>query len=292
MENSNKSTDVSFVIIEYHCLNNLPHCIEAIRTNCIDINFEIIISSNSCYNTIKKKNIRDRYKNLIWIFNSKNLGFASAMNKGIKRAYGDVIILQNSDSIIKNNKLSVAIDILKKYPKIGLIGPKIINKNNTIQDSCRNFLTPSRFFARLINRFFIHKDMRLATCINEKSNYVDWVIGAFLIIPKRTIANIGMLNENYFLYVEDMDYCLRIWKKGMSVFYYHELEITFEGDRKSATKIKYTFMHIKNYLLFLINNWFNLDSCSNKRIKSLDARPNVIEKKLIANIVEKELTGV
>ena len=262
--------DVSFVIIEYNCINNILQCIDAIRANCIDINFEIIVSSNSCYKSEKQEELINRYKNIIWVFNKTNIGFAAGMNEGIKRSSSDAVVIQAPDSKINNKKLLSALDILERNPSIGLIGPKMINANNKEQDSCRNFLTPYRFLARMINRFFIHKDMKLSACINKTNTYVDWVIGAFMIIPRRTITDVGLLNDNYFLYVEDMEYCLRIWEKGMKVFYYPELEIIFEGDRKSATKLKYSLIHTKNYLLFLINNWFILDSCSNKRIKSLD----------------------
>ena len=90
----------------------------------------------------------------------------------------------------------------------------------------------------------------------NNSQSVNWVIGAFMIFSRQTVRKVGLLNEDFFMYIEDMDFCFRCWEDNLKVIYYPSLIIEYEGDRKSTNGSfwrvnKYTLIHIKNYLLFL-----------------------------------------
>ena len=78
-----------------------------------------------------------------------------------------------------------------------------------------------------------------------------------MIIPRSTIELVGILSEEYFMYVEDMDYCFNIWKNNLKVYYYPELVVEYEGDRKSSKINRYTIYHLKNYYIFLKKYIFN-----------------------------------
>lgn len=260
--------DVSFIIIEYHSLNDIIKCVNSLSKNCTGLKYEVIISSNSQYNIEKQKSLVKTYPEIIWSFNEKNGGFAYGMNRGIEKSRGDFIITQNPDTKFLNGKLLNAIGLLKNNSSIGIIGPQIISEEGQIQDTCRPFLTPYIILKRYYYRKFKHKNLILEKTLDyTKTQYVDWVIGAFMIIPKNVLNTIGGFDEKYFMYVEDMDLCLRTWNAGFKVIYYPELQIEYEGDRKSTIhKIKYlpininkyTIMHIKNYFVFLIGNFSKL----------------------------------
>lgn len=252
-----KSVDVSFIIIEYHSLSDVLQCVNSIKEKCFNISHEIIISSNSTYDIPIQQALELRYPNINWSFNSQNNGFAYGMNCGISISNGEYIILQNPDTIIETNNLLEAINLLKQNKNIGLIGPKIVNLKNEVQDSCRTFLTPKTLFKRTIKRFLYKKHSILETDFNyDSTQSVNWVIGAFMIFSKQSIDKVGLLNEKFFMYVEDMDLCLRFWENNLKVIYFPKLVIKYEGDRKSTKNNllsfnKYTFIHLKNYLFFL-----------------------------------------
>ena len=244
----------SFVIIEYHSINDISNCITTIQNLNLDFEYEIIVSSNSQYNNDQQKRLKESYKFIKWSFNKYNNGFASGMNNGIMIAKGKYIILQNPDTKIVKGNLKQVFSFIEKE-KVGLIGPQIINSKNEIQDSCRPFMTPLKLMLRLYSRFIKGKQ----TILDHQFEYskiqaVDWVIGGFMIIPSLTIEKIGVFSEKYFMYVEDMDYCLKIKENNLEVFYYPELVVEYEGDRKSSSLTfmnKYILIHIKNYLRFI-----------------------------------------
>jgi len=244
----------SFVIIEYHSIDDILKCIKAVQNLNLDFEYEIIVSSNSQYNKDQQKKIIDSYKFIKWSFNKYNNGFAYGMNCGIRMAKGKYIILQNPDTKIVKGDLKEVFSFIEKE-KVGLIGPQIINSKQEIQDSCRPYMTPLNLMQRLYSRYIKGKQSILDQQFDySKIQTVDWVIGGFMIIPSSTIEKIGVFSEDYFMYVEDMDYCLRLNKNKLKVYYYPEIIIEYEGDRKSSQIIflnRYLFVHIKNYLRFI-----------------------------------------
>lgn len=245
----------SFVIIEYNSINDVLKCIYFIQNLDLDFEYEIIVSSNSRYDDFKKAKLINKYKNIIWSFNKYNNGFAYGMNSGIRITKGKYVILQNPDTKIIKGDLKKVFSFIENNNNVGLIGPKIININNEIQDSCRSFMTPLKLMKRLYYRY-IKKTQNILDnkCDYSKIQTVDWVIGGFMIIPKTTIDLIGLLCEDYFMYVEDMDYCLKVSKNNLKVYYYPKIIVQYEGDRKSSRfnfLNKYTYLHIKNYLKFI-----------------------------------------
>jgi N-acetylglucosaminyl-diphospho-decaprenol L-rhamnosyltransferase len=247
---------LSFVIIEYHSLNDILKCIISIQNLNLNFEYEIIVSSNSQYNKNQQEKLIDRYKSIKWSFNKYNNGFAYGMNCGIRLAKGKYIILQNPDTKIINGDLKRVFSFMEKE-NVGLLGPQIVNSKNEIQDSCRPFMTPIKLMKRLYYRYINGKKSSVLDLEFDYSKIqtVDWVIGGFMIIPRSTIDKVGVLSEKYFMYIEDMDYCLNILKNNLKVYYYPELVIEYEGDRKSSKLMffnKYLYVHIKNYLIFVL----------------------------------------
>ncbi|MEH6405727.1 MAG: hypothetical protein V7767_00455, partial [Leeuwenhoekiella sp.] len=169
--------------------------------------------------------------------------------------------VQNPDTYLKNENLITALDFLKNNKSIGILGPQILNEKGEIQDTCRPFVTPQIIFSRFFQRVFFKKSAILDKTFDyDKVQKVNWVIGAYMITSREAINIVGLMNERFFMYVEDMEWCLRFWENNLKVVYYPKLVVKYEGDRKSTlakSKFlpfsinKYTYIHLKNYLLFL-----------------------------------------
>ena len=125
---------LSIVIVEYHSLEEIDKYLKKV-SSLNDI--EIIVSSNSLYSQSEKEYILKKYTGCIWQFNEKNGGFAYAMNKGLAIATGDILIISNPDCSIQYGLKEMA-EFLTTHPEIGAIGPKIVDNENNIQDSCRS----------------------------------------------------------------------------------------------------------------------------------------------------------
>jgi len=251
--------NISFVVIEYRCIDELKRCINSIQAKSNDLTYEIIVSSNSGYSSTEKNSLVRDFQEIKWIFNEDNIGFAKAMNNGIFQSSGKTIVIMNPDAQIVGGNVLTAYQYLMEKEDLGIIGPQIVDNDGKLQDSCRKFMTPLDLLSRMMYRVFLKKDVILNKGFDySKIQAVDWVIGAFMMVKREALDRVGLLDEYYFLYVEDMDWCKRFWDNGYKVVYYPDLVIQYKGDRKSVIPlmlkglvIKYTAHHFKSYLRFV-----------------------------------------
>lgn len=152
---------LSFVIVEYHSVEDILACSSSIQENMekTSYQFEIIVSSNSLYNSEKRKQLLAVHSLCKWIFNAENGGFAYAMNQGLKVATGDILVIMNPDVRLKSG-IGEMVEYFAAHEKIGLIAPMIRNTLGDIQDSYRHFITPWRFLVRHLVRVIGQKKLR------------------------------------------------------------------------------------------------------------------------------------
>ena len=211
------SVDLSFVIIEYHCPDSVLSCLNSIKKACTGASCEVIVSSNSMYNPKQQEFLIHKIPDVKWVFNACNKGFAGGMNAGILLSRGKVIVLTNPDVTLTGCNITKAYDYLMLHDNVGLLGPKIVDRYGHIQDSCRNFMGLKEFFSRIYQRLSLGRDVLLNNMFDYTAQQpVDWVIGAFMLVRREALAKVGLLDDNYFLYVEDMDWCRRFWESGFS----------------------------------------------------------------------------
>jgi len=243
----------SIIIIEYFCLHDIRKLIAHLEKTLLDYNKNIIIVSNSGYSIKEQKSLSHELPNVKWIFNKNNTGFAGGMNCGMSQTdKDDFFILMNPDTQIQKGELSNLDMLFKKHPKLGMIVPKFVDYENKTQDYCRNFLTLPSLFHRALYRIFTRRDVVLNPYFDYNcTQEIDWSAGAFMAVRQTALKDIGLMDENYFMYVEDMDWCRRFWTFGYKILYYPELVVQYKGDMKSTSFLnrkniinKYTFHHI------------------------------------------------
>lgn len=241
---------ISIVVIEYNSLNDIGRCIDAIKQRCADVEYEIIVSSNSCYPRDKQEIILRDMPDVRWCFNEKNGGFGYGMNQGLRIATGDYLVVMNPDVILKGS-LQVLVDFLDSHMEVGAIAPQILGHDGTIQDSCRRFVTPWRFFVRQLRRKLTGNEL----VKNEKYDYsrtqtADWVSGAFIMVTRKVYEEIGGFDDGYFMYCEDVDWCTRIWKAGYQVVYCPKMQIEYEGSRNARRDKRYAIIFLQSHMRY------------------------------------------
>ncbi len=243
---------ISIVVIEYNCLEEIRRFVERTEAIIKEYDVEIIVSSNSLYTETKKAEILREFSDIRWLFNEKNGGFAYGMNCGLAVAKGEMVAICNPDVTILGG-IGDAMRFMREHPEIGAIGPRVEDEKGNIQDSCRPFLTVPRFVARQVSRLRSHCDVVLEEGFDySKPQAVPWVIGAFIIAWRSGIEKVGVLDERFFMYNEDMDWCTRFWKNGLKVFYYPELRIQYKGTRAARKKLRYAMIFLRSNLRY----WF------------------------------------
>ena len=238
---------LSFIIIEYYSISEISTSCASIQNSILpELDYEIIISSNSVYPQEKRRGIQEKNQGLKWVFNARNGGFAYAMNEGLKVSTGDILITMNPDVKIKVG-LPEMVNYLISDASIGLIAPRIVSSKGIAQDSYRDFITPVRFIKRHCVRL-LHRE---GNCNTNRISQVDWVIGAFMVMTKVSYEVVGGFDDDYFLYCEDMDLCKRMHRCGYSVVYYPDATIEYEGTRSARHSWKYA----RIFMMSLFRYW-------------------------------------
>jgi GT2 family glycosyltransferase len=224
--------ELSVIVVSYNTKNLLKQCLASVFKYTKGINFEVLVVDNASEDDsaamIKKDFLQARL-----IENKKNLGFAAANNQGIKQAKGKYVLLLNSDTILKENSLRKMIDWMEKNNKVGVASCQLVYQDGSIQRTGGYFPNLLRIFSwmfffddlplikELIKPFHPHEPRTgwLSSQYFQKQHLQDWVTGAFFLVRKRVIDQIGLLDEKFFMYVEEVEFCYRAKKAGWQVIY-------------------------------------------------------------------------
>ena len=255
-----KIKDLIIIIASYNSLNFLRECLGSILENPPESNYEIIVVDNaSSDGTVES--VKKDYPGVTVISNDKNLGFAAANNRAIEKSDSKYILLLNSDCMVYKKSLDDLVDFMESRPDIGITGPKIVNSDGTIQLSCRRFPSLLNAAAHTIltdlfpgNPF--SKKYKLADIGRDDPLKVDWVSGSCMIIRREALEDTGTLDERYFMYVEDLDICYRMWQKNWKVYYNPEAKIMHHIAGSSGRgKIKSSFRMQRSVFYFFWKNY-------------------------------------
>ena len=180
----------------------------------------------------------------------------------------------NADIIISEEKaIEKILDYLEKNKEVGMVGPKLLNVNDTIQQSCFRFYTPLTVICRrtflgrtflgkkVINKFLM-KDVFSQKNITEPIS-VDWLMGSAMLVRQSDLEKVGVFDENFFMYFEDVDWARRFWKNGLKVMYFPKSKMYhyhFQSSKKksffSSLLTKYARIHIKSALKYFVKYKF------------------------------------
>ncbi len=225
------------------------HCVESFKTH-MKVPYEIIVSSNSCYDQQQQNEIIQSNINVRWLFNEKNGGFAYAMNEGLKVAHGDYLVIMNSDCTLVTD-LDEMIGFMNEHPEIGAIAPQMKDPDGNIQDTARPYVSVPRYVLRQTKRILKHKISILNNDMDyNKVQTVDWLIGAFIMVSRKAYEATGGLDDNLFMYAEDLDWCTRIRQEGFEVVYYPKTVIIYKGTRRARSNTKYARIFIQSHVKY------------------------------------------
>ena len=242
---------LSIIIVSWNVKGLLKKCLESIFRNQNDLALEVFVVDNASTDETSEM-VKNHFPQVQLISNEKNLGFAAANNQGIKQAKGDYLLLLNPDTEIVGSALKTAIDFMKSNQLIGVCGVKHLNPNGTLQPSIRRFPTFWPIFLTLTKLARIFPNLPainkyLAKDFNySQAQSVDQVAGSFFLIHRQVIEKIGLLDENFFIWFEEVDFCHRVIKAGWQVWYTPNASIIHYGGQR----FKQQFTLKKQWLFF------------------------------------------
>lgn len=249
--------DLSIIIVSFNTREILTDCVKSVIKHTTGLDYEIIIVENdSSDNSLQQiKELEQKYPQAKLINAKANLGFGRANNLGAKTARGEYLLFLNSDTLIFDNAIKESLDAVKKNSRCGVFSCKLLNANKTVQASGGHFPTLGNVFAW---QFFIDDLPLVGTLIPsfhpklssyKQNREMDWVTGAFMIIPKIVFDKVGGFDENIFMYTEEMELCFRIRKLGYKTFYHTTPAIIHLGGASGGSIFALT-NEIKNMIYF------------------------------------------
>lgn len=213
---------LSIIIVNWNTKDLLRDCLTSINQTKEELALEVIVVDNGSTDGSVQL-IKSEFLDVKLIANKENLGFAKANNQGIRKAGGDYMLLLNSDTELKPKALSNLVNFASKEKKAAVVGPKLLNPAGPAQLSTRNLPTISR----AVKEYWLGQKGAYDGYVpsGNKAIEVEAVVGAAMLIPKKVIDQVGLLDERYFFYYEDLDFCRRVRRAGFKVYYLPTAEI-------------------------------------------------------------------
>ncbi len=245
---------ISIITVGMNHLEYLKDLFHSIYSLGLPSDFFEVIYVDNCSQDNSLEYVKNNFPDVVTVVNKNINGFGENNNLGAKIARGEYIAIINPDIILKEGSLSVLFDYAIKNPNAGIIAPKLLNIDLSYQNSIRRFITPSIFLKRAltigkdkasINDYYLCRDLDI-NLIQE----VNWVVGAAFLIKRSFFEELNGFDEDYFLYMEDEDICLRSWKLGKPVVYNPSSEMIHNHLRSSKKIGKAMMYHFKSLYTF------------------------------------------
>lgn len=207
--------DVSIAIVSYNVGVYLRACLDSIYKSKTNFSYEIIVVDNGSSDKVTRELFK-LYPSIIWIQNETNKGFAAANNQAIQVAQGNLFWMLNPDTIVYDDSMDSLVSALLTYENVAACGSRLLYQDGSLQTSCYPFPTLWREFVRLfhLETLFPKTGYKMHKWPTNRIQFVDNVQGASLLIRKSALKEIGLLDENYFMYTEEVDLNYRFQKAG------------------------------------------------------------------------------
>jgi GT2 family glycosyltransferase len=237
--------DVSVIIVNRNTKQKLCDCLKSIFGQPNNYSLEVIVVDNASSDNSQLM-IKSEFPSVHLIENEQNVGFARANNIGIKKSTGRYLALINSDVVVLKDCIEKLILRMDENADVGIAGPKILNADNSLQPSCRRFPSLWNNFCQAVGleilfprvSFFGGWSMKYSVPDSTKS--VDALSGCFWMVRRKSLDDVGLLDERFFMYGEDLDWCKRFHESGWGVTFSPDSQaIHFGGASSACAPIKF-----------------------------------------------------
>ena len=232
---ANSGIELSVCIVAYQAKDYLRACLDSLLENTHQTSFEVIVVNNGSSDGTHEM-LATSFSQVILIENEKNLGYTRPMNQALRGSHGKFLLQLNPDTIVLPSALDLLVNFMQEHASVGICGPKVLNQNGTLQGPCKRgearpwavisyYLGLSRLFpkSKLFGGYLLNY------LDEDATNPVAGVSGSCMIIRREVVNQINYLDENYFAFQEDADFCFRSRQAGWEVYYYPEAKIIHYG---------------------------------------------------------------
>ena len=264
MSDNSQKYDLSVVIVNYNVVFFLEQCLNSVFAASKNLNVQIfVVDNNSVDGSINM--LKENFSSVILIENKENVGFSKANNQAIKRANSPYVLLLNPDTVIEEDTFDKCIDFMNSNTDCGGLGLRMLDgKGNFLPESKRGFPSPSVAFYKIFGLSYLFPKSQkfgryhLGFLSEFEVNEVDVLSGAFMLLRTLTLEKVGLLDERFFMYGEDIDLSYRIKLGGYKNYYFPETKIIhYKGESTKKSSVNYVFVFYKAMILFAKKHFSN-----------------------------------
>lgn len=253
--------DLSIVIVNWNVRQLLKRCLRSIFDSigtadagqgppATGIRFEVIVVDNASSDGSVTM-VREDFPQVRLIANESNLGFTRGNNQAIACSRGRYVLLLNPDTVVVRGALTTMVRYMDAHPRVGGLGPQLLNPDGSVQSSRRRFPTmataflESTIFQRWVPCNSILRRFYVLDRSDEETQEVDWVVGACLLMRREAIDQVGPLDEDYFMYSEELDWCYRLKERGWKVVYLPTAQVIHHEGKSSEQVVPTRHIHFQ-----------------------------------------------
>ncbi len=248
---------LSIVIVNYNVRHFLDQCLTSVRRAVAGIEADVwVVDNNSVDGSVQM--LKEKFPEVKLIANKDNVGFSRANNQAIRESEGEYVLLLNPDTVVEDDTFSKIIDFMDDHPEAGGLGVKMIDgKGNFLPESKRGLPTPRVAFYKIfgLSGFFPKSKTfgkyHLGYLDKDKTHEVEILSGAFMFMRREALDKTGLLDEEFFMYGEDIDLSYRIIKAGYKNYYFPETRIIhYKGESTKKSSVNYVFVFYRAMVIF------------------------------------------
>ncbi|MBN1184757.1 MAG: glycosyltransferase [Bacteroidales bacterium] len=248
---------LSVIIVNYNVKHFIEQCLHSVQQAAKSIDHEVFVVDNNSVDGSCSL-IRQKFPEVVLIENENNQGFSKANNQAIKQATGKYVLLLNPDTVVEEDTFIKCIQFMETHPDAGSIGVKMIDgKGNFLPESKRSLPTPFVAFSKIfgLSKLFpkskVFGRYHLGFLDKDETHKVDVLSGAFMFIRREALDKSGLLDEDFFMYGEDIDLSYRIIKAGYSNYYFPKTTIIhYKGESTKKSSVNYVFVFYNAMIIF------------------------------------------
>lgn len=254
--------DLTIIIVNYNSMAYLKKCLNSIINSQYKVNVEIFVSDNNSKDGSIDM-VKNEFPQVFLIENKNNLGYSGAANRAIRQSSGRYILILNNDIEVLDNPLDLMVERINRDSDIGLLGCMLLNSDKTLQQSFGYFKYGfiSEAIQKIIfNRYRNENSLmgRYLVKTHKKFREVDWIRGACIMARRKAMEDVGLMDENYFMYFEEVDLCKRIWRKGWRICYFPDAKMIHHGGISSDANFDMIMIEYRKSQLYFYKKHYGV----------------------------------
>jgi len=245
-----READLSVVVVNYNAGDHLLRCLSSVLATAGDAALEVFVVDNASRDGSGVR-AKEAFPGITLVENRDNRGFAAAVNQGLRASAAPFVFVLNPDAELTLGTLGALVKLARERPRAGLLGPLIRNSDGSLYPSGRTFPSISQavghaFLGPFVpdNRFT--RAYTIAGWDRTTERDVDWVSGSAMLLRREAVDRIGLLDDGFFLYGEELDLCTRLARAGWKVVFTPEVEVVHEGGVSTGRSRRMNLIHSRS----------------------------------------------